>query len=136
MVPLYHQVVDSLRRRIAAGEWAAGGRLPSVVDLAADYAIGEGTIRRAVNVLVDAGLVEVKKGRRPRLLRAPEEREAVLLPPGADVWVDAATLAEVREHGLPKGARMVRVRSRGVVRSWPAEWVSLKVAWNDNSHAG
>lgn len=133
MVPLYHQVADSLRRRIAAGEWAASGHLPSVVDLGHDYSIGEGTIRRAMNVLIGSGLVEQSKGRRARILPQAGEREIVLLPPGADVWVDPASAQERREWQLARGAQMVRVHHKAVTRSWPSDRVRLRVAWN---HAG
>lgn len=133
--PIYHQVAESLRRRIGAGEWASRGFLPSVVDLAGDYSIGEGTIRRAMSVLIAAGVVEQSRGQRARILPQSGELETVLLPAGSEVWVDAASAEERRKLSLPRGARMVRVSHRGVVRSWPADRVRLRVGWNGPNHA-
>lgn len=135
MVPLYHQVAASLRRRIGAGEWAVGGHLPSVVDLGHDYSIGQATIRRALMVLINEGLIEQKRGQRARILPSNGDPEIVLLPAGADVWVEPATVEERRELELPRDARMIRVHHKAVTRSWPADRVRLKVAWNDHGHA-
>ncbi|GAA2360596.1 hypothetical protein Cme02nite_37830 [Catellatospora methionotrophica] len=134
-VPIFHQVADSLRRRIGDGEWSATGFLPSVLDLGHDYSIGLATIRRAMGVLLTEGLLEQKKGQRARILPQPGERELVLLPLGAHIVVDAATAAERRELDLPRGAWMVRVSHRGVVRVWPADRVELRVPWNGPNHA-
>jgi hypothetical protein len=59
----------------------------------------------------------------------------ILLPLGAHVVVDAATLGERREWDLPRGAWMVRVSHRGAVRVWPADRVELRVPWNGPNHA-
>lgn len=134
-VPIYHQVAASLRRRIGDGEWAAAGFLPSVLDLHHDYAIGAGSIRRALGVLLGEGLIEQKKGQRARVLPQPGVREAVLLPAGAHVVFDPASVVERREWDLPRGAWMVRVSHRGVVRVWPADRVELRVPWNGPNHA-
>lgn len=130
-VPLYHQVAASLRRRIADGEWTAAGFLPSVVDLGHDYSIGEGTIRRALSLLIDAGLIEQRKGQRARILRQPEGRERVQLPPGAVLWAERATPEERRREGLPRGAWMVVVHHKAQTRRYPADRYEFQAPWRD-----
>ena len=53
----YAQVADDLQRRIRAGEFPFDSRLPRREDLAADYGVGEMTVRRALKELAGRGLV-------------------------------------------------------------------------------
>ena len=57
----YLQVANDLGRRIQAGE--IRGRLTSERDLAAVYEVSYGTIRRAMGILRDRGLVVSVHGR-------------------------------------------------------------------------
>jgi DNA-binding GntR family transcriptional regulator len=57
----YMQVANDLARRIQAGE--IKGRLASERDLAEEYEVAYGTIRRAMGVLRDRGLVVSVHGR-------------------------------------------------------------------------
>ena len=57
----YVQVADDLAGRISRGELA--GRLPAERDLASEYGVAYGTIRRAMEVLRERGLVESVHGR-------------------------------------------------------------------------
>jgi DNA-binding FadR family transcriptional regulator len=56
-------VEGSLRKRIAAGEWAASGRLPAERDLAAQYGVARNTLRRAVEAIANDGTLERHVGR-------------------------------------------------------------------------
>jgi DNA-binding GntR family transcriptional regulator len=53
----YQQVADHLQARINAGELAPGSRLPGERDLAAEYGVALGTIRRSIQELRDRGRV-------------------------------------------------------------------------------
>ena len=57
----YVQLADDLARRIGSGELT--GRLPSERDLASEYGVAYGTVRRAMEVLRDRGLVQSVHGR-------------------------------------------------------------------------
>lgn len=58
-----HEIVARhMRERIEAGEWAPGGKLPSVVDLAGEYGVGRSTIREAVSALKATGWLDVRHG--------------------------------------------------------------------------
>lgn len=59
-VPPYRQVAAILRKRIADGELV--GRLPGERYLASDYGVAVGTVRKALGLLRDEGLVETVHG--------------------------------------------------------------------------
>jgi GntR family transcriptional regulator len=54
---LYARVADHIAARVEAGELAPGARLPGERDLAAEYQVALGTVRRAVVELRRRGLV-------------------------------------------------------------------------------
>ena len=58
----YQQIAGELRRRVAAGEFAGGGLLPSESQLAAAFASSRVTIRRALEELHDEGLIDSRQG--------------------------------------------------------------------------
>lgn len=59
---LVDQVLQHLRNRIAAGEFAVGDRLPSEPQLMKQFGVGRTTIREAIRVLAASGQVEVQQG--------------------------------------------------------------------------
>jgi GntR family transcriptional regulator len=58
----YQEIAADLRRRVAAGELAAGKLLPSESELSAAYAASRITVRKALEVLRDEGLVDSRQG--------------------------------------------------------------------------
>jgi len=61
--PAYAQLVRILRKQIAAGVFRPGDRLPSEAQLCECYGVSPMTVRRAVNILVDQGVVIAEQGR-------------------------------------------------------------------------
>lgn len=61
-LPAYLRLRDDLAARIAAGEWNADQALPSDNRLAREHALSVGTVRKAVQQLVDEGLLERRQG--------------------------------------------------------------------------
>ena len=61
--PLYQQVEDDLKSRIAAGEWSTGHALPAEPVLARQNKCSVGTVRKALTSLVDADVLERQQGR-------------------------------------------------------------------------
>jgi GntR family transcriptional regulator len=60
---LYEQVAAHLAARIEAGELAAGSRLPPEPELGAQYGVAYHTIRGAIRLLRERGLVITRHGR-------------------------------------------------------------------------
>lgn len=62
-IPLYHQIKEILIARISAGEWESGDLIPSEVKLMEEFKVSRTTIRQAITVLVQEGLLEKRQGR-------------------------------------------------------------------------
>jgi GntR family transcriptional regulator len=67
-VPLYHQLFLALREAIFRGEYAAGGMLPTELELEQQFGVSRITVRRAIDELADRGLVRREKGRGTRVV--------------------------------------------------------------------
>jgi GntR family transcriptional regulator len=62
-VPVYVQLADILRARIASGELAPRRPVPSKRTLMQEYGVAGGTIDKAIGILRDEGLVRTVTGR-------------------------------------------------------------------------
>jgi DNA-binding GntR family transcriptional regulator len=60
---VYVQVADDIAARVARGEFSVGSRLPSEAELAEHYAVAKMTVRRALEVLRERGIVRTLHGR-------------------------------------------------------------------------
>jgi GntR family transcriptional regulator len=58
----YRFVSAALRERIAAGEWLPGEQILTLRQIVDEYGVSMGTARKAVDVLSEAGLIEVYPG--------------------------------------------------------------------------
>ena len=58
----YQEIADSLRSRIAAGEFPAGRLLPSESDLSGEHAASRVTVRKALDALREQGLIDSRQG--------------------------------------------------------------------------
>jgi DNA-binding GntR family transcriptional regulator len=61
-IPLYFQVTAQLEAAIDAGDLAPGDRLPNEIELAESLGLSRPTMRRALEELVDKGLLVRKRG--------------------------------------------------------------------------
>ena len=61
--PAYAQLVNILRQSMAAGILRPGDQLPSEAQLCERYGVSPMTVRRAINALVDQGVVIAEQGR-------------------------------------------------------------------------
>jgi GntR family transcriptional regulator len=122
--PAYVQLVNILRQSIAAGVLRPGDQLPSESQLCEQYAISPMTVRRAINILVDQGVISAYQGR-GTFVRSVELGSAVFTLNGlpglfGDSRQATVKLLEVRvlkadEHvacrlGLAPGQRVIYLR--------------------------
>ena len=68
---LHDQVAAQIRRAIADGEAKPGDRLPPARDLAAVMQVNTNTVLRALRLLRDEGLLELRQGRGIRVSGTP-----------------------------------------------------------------
>ncbi|MCU0514251.1 MAG: GntR family transcriptional regulator [Anaerolineae bacterium] len=55
--PIYRQIQDWMRSRIQSGAWPEYYQLPAEIDLAAELKINRGTLRNAIQQLIEEGLL-------------------------------------------------------------------------------
>ncbi|MGW0628038.1 GntR family transcriptional regulator [Streptomyces sp. NPDC002758] len=67
----YEQLAKILEGKIRSGEYPAGSRLPGEMVLAQEYGVGSNTVRRALDILRDAGLVVTVRARGSFVADAP-----------------------------------------------------------------
>ncbi|WP_030044477.1 GntR family transcriptional regulator, partial [Streptomyces resistomycificus] len=129
--PSYQDIADVLRERIRAGELKAGDRLPTQAELADEFDVERGTVRQALRVLQEDGLLSnVSKGSPPRIAEPahatdePQPAMVALAPRLAEAFsapqvrIDAVCLtAETLMMGLSEPLRLVhqgRVRPESI----------------------
>lgn len=61
--PLYRQVERAIRDRILSGDWLPGDQIPSEERLCEDFGVSRVTIRQALRILADDGLLSRGRGR-------------------------------------------------------------------------
>ena len=61
--PLYQKVHQALLERLKNGVWQPGTKLPAETDLAREFGVAVGTVRKAVTWLVTDGVLERRPGR-------------------------------------------------------------------------
>jgi GntR family transcriptional regulator len=61
-IPLYLQLADWLEARLAQGELPVGARLPPETILAEEFELNRNTVRQAIGMLVQKGLVQKRRG--------------------------------------------------------------------------
>lgn len=117
--PLWRQAAELIMHQITTGKLANGGRLPAERDLLAQLSISRVTLRRALQSLVEEGVLTASHGRGwyvaadvpkefPNTLESFSETAARLgLVPSSDVLRAAeapATLDEAEELGIAPGS--------------------------------
>lgn len=60
--PPYLQIAEALRTAIHSGEFTPGSQLPSGADLSVRYGVARNTVRSALRLLTDEGLIVTRPG--------------------------------------------------------------------------
>ncbi len=115
--PIWLQLVGEFTRRIATGEWAAGQRVPSVRDLAAELAVNPNTVQRA--------LAELERTR-----LAVAERTA-----GRFVTTDTALIAEAQLRSAQSAADAYIAAAQGLRLDADAALELIAQRWPDSTTA-
>lgn len=128
-IPRYVQLADLFRTRVEKGHWGAGAVVPSIEQLMAEFDVARVTVRQAIAILADEGLLSPQRGRGTFVTGKAESRRRLRVETTLSDLVamyrgdepDHATLAEavasprlLEKDGLaaPKYFFMRRVHSR------------------------
>lgn len=61
--PMYRQIMEQIKQRVAVGNWPAGEKLPSIRELAVALRVSVITVKRAYLELEREGLIVTQHGR-------------------------------------------------------------------------
>ncbi len=75
--PMYLQIVEQIRQRVAAGDWPAEQELPSIRALAADLRVSVITVKRAYQELESEGVIVTRHGKGSFIADAQHAAQAV-----------------------------------------------------------
>jgi DNA-binding FadR family transcriptional regulator len=108
----FEGAVEQIAERIRLGELVAGERLPSERELAATMQISRATLREAVRVLADAGVLEVRAGSAGGTFVASDYIPIELLRSKSDMRLDeVAGVLEARRLIEPRVAQLAALNA-------------------------
>jgi GntR family transcriptional regulator len=65
--PMYQQIMEQIKQRIAVGDWAEGQSIPSIRQLAVDLQVSVITVKRAYLELEREGVIVTQQGKGSRV---------------------------------------------------------------------
>ena len=65
--PMYLQIIEQIKERIAVGDWPVGAEIPSIRQLAIDLEVSVITVKRAYLELEREGVINTQQGRGSRV---------------------------------------------------------------------
>jgi len=89
-VTLYAQLASILRDRIVSGLWKSGEEIPTLEQLVEEFSVARVTVRQAVQILADEGLLSSQRGRRTFVS---------FEPPGADAYPLYSSTGSINSDG-------------------------------------
>lgn len=96
--PVKVQIAEDLRKRIEAGEYPVGGKLPAIRELAGAYHVVPGTVRDALDLLRQDKVVQTRSTRgtyvlEPEAVKKTQDPEALAQQVG-DLYGEVHNLAQ------------------------------------------
>jgi GntR family transcriptional regulator len=132
--PLYGKVEEVLASEIARGDYQPGDRLPSEDELLARFDVSRITVRRAVQNLIQRGVVEIRRGLGTFVLAPKVSQELTKLTGFVEDMdahgrkasarvisqgVVAASVSVAQHLGISKGTRVMRIERVRLADSVP-----------------
>jgi DNA-binding GntR family transcriptional regulator len=135
--PQYQQVADTLRQRIARAEYRVGDVIPASSELEALFAVSNITIRKALAILSDEGLVTGRRGIGTVIKAIPKDmRLKIAVSGNFSEWVDTASgkslpiHQKILEFKIAPGPER-ETRLLGLQSSEPL-WTLRRLRWINN----
>lgn len=108
----FEEAVGQIAEKVKLGELAVGDRLPSERALAEQMEISRPTLREAIRVLVDSGLIEVRRGAGGGMFVATEIVPPELVASRRDIRIhEVAQVLEARRVLEPRVAQLAAMRA-------------------------
>ena len=121
-VPLYFQVATHLQQMIESGELPVGGRLANEIELAESLGVSRPTMRRAIQYLVERGMLVRKRGVGTQIVH-PKVRRPVELTSLHDDLAKSGQDPRTELRGFTVGpATAAMTETLGVPEGLPVTW--------------
>jgi GntR family transcriptional regulator len=101
--PIYVQIMEQIRQKVASGELQVGDQLPTVRQLATELRVNFNTVARAYRLLDEAGLISTQQGRGTYIWEAPSEKTLLRLRQESLEGLTRNYLAEAAQLGALPG---------------------------------
>ena len=88
-VPLYIQVASVMRRRIETKQWHPGAKIPTLLELEREFQVARVTVRQAVHILREEGLLRSQQGSGTFAAEKSAERHWFKLATTWDVLIES-----------------------------------------------
>ena len=98
-IPIYIQIMDQIKHKIAIGELKQGDQLPTVRQLATDLRVNFNTIARAYRLLDEEGLISTQHGRGTYILPLLSEENGDKLRRKDIEWLTRKYLSDAARLG-------------------------------------
>jgi GntR family transcriptional regulator len=99
-IPLYIQVASVMRQRIDSKQWQPGQKISTLVELEREFQVARVTVRQAVDILCEEGLLQCHQGRGTFVSEKPPDRHWLKLATEWDVLV-----AQIKDN-VPRRIRV------------------------------
>ena len=130
----YGNLATALRDRILQGEWVPGEVIPAESALAQSYGVALGTIRQALSLLVQDGVLQRRHGKGTfvttgvngasmmRFFRFRGTDDAASMTPNSHILgsrLRSASLQEIQAMGMAKGSQVLQIERLRSLESEP-----------------
>ena len=99
-IPLYIQVASVMRQRIDSKQWLPGQKISTLVELEREFQVARVTVRQAVDILCEEGLLQCHQGRGTFVSEKPPDRHWLKLATEWDVMI-----AQIKDN-VPRRIRV------------------------------
>ena len=99
-IPIYLQVVERIKERLAAGQLRPGDQLPTVRSLAMELRVNFNTIARAYRIMDDSGIISTQQGRGTFILELPSPEVSESIRQKALEELTRRYLADAEQMGV------------------------------------
>jgi GntR family transcriptional regulator len=114
--PIYVQIIEQIRQKVASGELKQGDQLPTVRQLATELRVNFNTVARAYRMLDEAGLISTQHGRGTYIWEQPSEETIQRLRQQGLEGLTRRYLAEAARRGF--SAEEVATNIHPILKNW------------------
>lgn len=133
-IPLYYQIEETIRAQIESGKLVPGEKLPTEQWYCSFFGVSRMTLRRALQDLINAGVIERRRGQGPIVARPKLDQQLVrfsglydtLAAQGLQVSTRILSLGrkragalEARRLGIPEGSNLLALRRLRLLKGEP-----------------